>query len=556
MSLRGRLRQVRTDERGFAMVIAVALMALVTIVSIGLMTLAQGEDSHSRRDATADNSYQAAEAGTDAYLSDLTESNIFWSSYMAEGEATRTDINNVAHVNDCSTLDANGKPTCPNLSWTSGTKWTYPKTPAARAADKGWYTIANTGYQYLIQVTPPNTALAGLAQVITTIDVTGRPTGSTDVSKWKTIETQIRPSSLADFQAFSAGNLSYAVGATTEGPIFVGEDNSGNVGNLSHDGTAMANLYAEGTVSGSTTYQNNAKKYDSTTNPTALCKLNNCSKVQFTQFANTITTVAGAAAAGGINLGSTDSNNSALSGQSPAYHVDAWKLVFLSNGTVQVSSCKKYTTGGSTPKTLEVYQGYNTSYNSAGMNPPVCGDMQTLSVPTNGAIYSAVDVIVSGVVKGKVTVATSADAVFGGNITYATPGQDVLGVEATGTLYIATWGLDSLGNITIWAAMFSLNGPWEGDLNCSTSSNYSNCHASSTVCKQNPPTYPYGNPATCTMYSYGSVAIYGDGSTSSIHTSQLFQHRDYNYDNNLLFVQPPYWPTLGNAFTILTQRPI
>ena len=34
---------------------------------------------------------------------------------------------------------------------------------------------ARHGYQYLIQVYPPNTSLSGLAQVITRIDVTGRP---------------------------------------------------------------------------------------------------------------------------------------------------------------------------------------------------------------------------------------------------------------------------------------------------------------------------------------------------------------------------------------------
>jgi hypothetical protein len=284
---------------------------------------------------------------------------------------------------------------------------------------------------------------------------------------------------------------------------------------------------------------------------TALCKLNNCAKVQWTQFSNTISTVQTAASAAGINLPSTDNANSDLSGQS--YNVDAWWLHFTSDGHVTIKSCIKYTVAGT--GTLDDYQGYNTSYNSLGMHPPKCSHTWgTPAVPTNGAIYSPVDVIIDGVVKGKVTVATNADAIFGGNVTYNQNGVDVLGVEANGTLYIATYGLDSLGNITIWAAMFSQNGPWEGDLACSSSSNYSNCHASGSVCKQSPA--PYGNPQTCTMTSYGSVAIYGDGSSSSIHTSQLFQHRDYNYDPNLLFVQPPYWPNLGNAFTILTQRPI
>ena len=536
MSLRKRMQLIHTDERGFAIVIAVALMSLVTIVSLGLMSLASSENSNSRRDFTADNSYQAAEAGTNAYLSDLTEATgtAFETAYVAKGEATRWDTGNVAHANSCATL-ASGVPTCADVAWSSGATWTY-KT--ARTSDTGWYTMPNTGYQYLIQVYPPSASLTGLAQVITRIDVTGRSctvnvantacVGSTDVSTWKTIETQLRPSSLSDFEAFVATNLSYAVGATTTGPVFVGEDNSVPPvkGNLSHSGTADANLYAEGTVTvGGSTLQMGAKKYDSTTNPTALCKLNNCSPVPFTSFASTFTTVAGAATAGGISLASTDPTNAALSGQSPAYKVDAWKLVFQSNGTVLVSSCKLYKSGGSTPTT---YQDYD------GTNPPVCGTAVSKSVPTNGAIYSAADVLIQGVVKGKVTVATAGNVVYTGNTTYNTNGIDVLGVEATGSVIVAQYAPDGSHNITLYSAQFGLNGAFEADPN-------------------------WGGSASGTMDFYGSTAVYGSNcgqADCTIFFSTFFSARHYNYDPNLQFVEPPFWPTLGNAFTILTQRPI
>ena len=403
--LRARIRSLRRDEHGFAIVVAVALMALVTIVALGLMTLTQDENSRSRRDQTQDGAYQAAEAGTNAYLSDLTESSIFWSAYMAKGEATRTDANGVAHASD------------PNADtpWASGSTWTY-QTP--RSTDTGW-SVPVDGYQYLLQVYPPDPSRAGVAQLITRIDVTGRPTGSNDPSTWRTIETMLRPSALTDFQAFLATSITYGTDATTTGPIFVGEDKNGVPGNLTHNGTAKANLYAEGTVSvGSSTLQNGSKKYDKNTNPTALCKLNGCTAVPFSSFANTITTVAGAAAAGGISLGSTDPSNPGLSGQS--YNVDAWRLDFQADGLVLISSCKKYTSG------------YTTYADYDGLNPPVCGVATSYTVPSNGAIYSAVDVIVDGVVKGRVTVASNGNVIYGGNTSYATNGADVLGVEATG----------------------------------------------------------------------------------------------------------------------------
>jgi hypothetical protein len=512
-SLRARIQTLRGDERGFAIVIAVALMAMVTIVALSLMTLTQGENGRSRRDQTQDGAYQAAEAGTNAYLSDLTESSIFWSAYLAKGEATRTDTNGLAHASD---PDA-------DAPWTWGSTWTY-QTP--KAADTGWSNPEN-GYQYLLRVYPPNPNLTGVAQLITRIEVTGRPTGSADLSTWRTIETMLRPSALTDFQAFLATSITYGSDATTTGPIFVGEDKNGTPGNLTHNGVAKANLYAEGTVTvGGSTLQNGAKKYDKNTSPTALCKLNGCTAVPFSSFANTITTVAGASSAGGISLGSTDPSNPGLSGQS--YSVDAWRLDFQANGVVLISSCKKYSSGYTT------YEDYD------GLNPPVCGVATSYTVPSNGAIYSAVDVIVDGVVKGRVTVATSGDVVYGGSTSYATNGVDVLGVEAQGTIYIAQWAPDANGNITIWSAQFALNGPWVADPKCSSPGS----------CR-----YACKTSSNCTMTIYGSTAVYGQ-SGSAISMSNMFNHRSYNYDSNLLFVQPPYWPSLGNAFTILVQRPV
>ncbi|HTZ06842.1 MAG TPA: hypothetical protein VMB53_13990 [Gaiellaceae bacterium] len=542
MTLRARFRQACNDESGFAIVLGVALMTLVTVASLSIMVLATGEDSHSRRDQSQDGAYQAAEAGTNAYLSDLTESNVFWSGYMAKGEATRTDSSNNAHANNCSS-------TCSDMVWNSGswgTTWTYKTAPAS---DTGWFSMGN-GYQYLIKVYPPNASLSGLAQVITRIDVTGRPTGSTNTSTWRTIETMIRPSALSDFQAFSAGDLSYAASATTTGPIFVGEDNSGTPGNLSHAGTAKANLYAEGTVTvGGSTLQNGAKKYDSGTSPTALCKLNNCSAIQWSQFAANFSSLRTSAQSIGLLLGTTDNGNSALSGQSPAYKVDTWRLDFSvvgGVGKVTYSSCKLFANSNG-----QIYPDYD------GPSPPVCGNAKTVTIPASGVIYVDTDAIVDGVVKGKVTVGTSGSIIYGGNVTYNTNGQDVLGVMSTGTVWIAQWGVDANGNITIWSAQFSQNGMYSADTThntynpnpskCSGGSGDSTqtCHA---VCSSG---------SKCVMTIYGSTAVYGNGAgNSSIVMTNMFNARSYNYDPNLLFVQPPQWPTLGNAFTILVQREI
>ena len=99
MSLKQRIRD---DETGFAIVLAVALIAVLSIFAATLPLLVQNEDSKSRRDQSQDGAFQAAEAGTNAVLSDLTQSTAFFKKYMAKGEATRT-FGGINYANDCVT---------------------------------------------------------------------------------------------------------------------------------------------------------------------------------------------------------------------------------------------------------------------------------------------------------------------------------------------------------------------------------------------------------------------------------------------------------------------
>ena len=155
-------------------------------------------------------------------------------------------------------------------------------------------------------------------------------------------------------------------------------------------------------------------------------------------------------------------------------------------------------------------------------------------MPTNGAIYSTPDILVSGVVKGKVTVATGATCLRRAD-TYNTNGVDVLGVEATGTVFVAQCAPDAGHNITIYSAMFALNGDFE---------------AGSQLRAARPParSTSTGRPR-CTGMS--GTKVWGNDISGSIVFSNMFSARFYNYDQNLLFVLPPYWPNLGNAYTIL-----
>ena len=169
-------------------------------------------------------------------------------------------------------------------------------------------------------------------------------------------------------------------------------------------------------------------------------------------------------------------------------------------------------------------------------------------MPVNGAIYSDQTVIIAGgtssclsggnaggptgshvsltnagCVKGRVSVASGADMVVADDTGYVTPGVDVLGLLANNNFYIASW-LPANSNLNWSAASLAENGSWG---------------------------QPSGITAGYlgTMYHEGSIAQLqmGNGMTQ-------FDTRYYNYDPNLQYLQPPWFPTLPNNYQVLLYR--
>jgi hypothetical protein len=154
-----------------------------------------------------------------------------------------------------------------------------------------------------------------------------------------------------------------------------------------------------------------------------------------------------------------------------------------------------------------------------------------LTIPANGAIYAGQPVIVSGIVNGRVTVGSAVDIYPGNNLTYAQPGDDVLGLVASHSIVVPQWAPTNLS----WrAATIAQSGTFrsygfDGQLN------------------QAEPDF-VGNGARSSMTFTGSTATYGGGSMG------LFQTRTYQYDNTLLYLPPPWFPTLQDAYTIVLSR--
>jgi hypothetical protein len=334
------------------------------------------------------------------------------------------------------------------------------------------------------------------AQPLIRILSTARPVGDTDVRDWRELEVLLRPSSVSDFQMFADADISYGAGATTYGKIYAGIDGSGVAHSVNHAGISYGDIYAEKNITGATTMMNGARKYDSTTIRSIIK-----TPVNFNSFLASLVDIRSAGGAGGIVL------------DTPT--VDTWWLTFQSNGQVFVQSCTK------------------VSGKPIGDARPTCGASTPMSIPANGAIYTGQPVIVSGVVNGRVTVGSASDVYVGGNITYAQDGDDVLGLVASHSVIVAQWVPSTL---TWRAATIAQSGTWRS-------------YGYDPQTAQNEADY-VGNFRLTSATFTGSTATYGGGSMS------LFNTRVYQYDQSLVFLPPPWFPTIQDAYTIVISREV
>jgi hypothetical protein len=476
------------DEAGQTMMMVVILAAALSFSGTMLVQAVQTNETQSGTANTRQLAFAAAESGLDDYISKLLDDNQYYLHYVAPGESTRRSTTgvNVVPVNPPSSPTA----------WPSayGTSWTYPN------GKDNWFDLGN-GYSYNVEVTAPQTGTNNTNYL--DIVVSGKKNGTTaSYSTERVIEELLSPSSVADYQMLADADISYGSTATTKGKIYAGvnPNNPNTKYSVNHDGTAYGNIYAEGSITGSTTLMNGATKYSGQLgNIRSVIK----TPIQFTNFSGKFTD---------IKLAAQNANGIYLDTSYPV-----WWLTFDSNGTVDIKGCS--------------LKNGNPAQNT---QPTSCGTSTNKALPQNGAIYAETTVIIAGgsnvcggtdvpaltsqitgnCVHGRVTVASNQDIVIGNNIDYVTPGQDTLGLMASGYMYVAQWAPN---NISWRAATLAQTGQWES--------------ASSDG-------------------SHGTMTF--TGSTAALNGGQMseFQTRVYQYDPTLQYLQPPWFPTLTNNYTV------
>jgi hypothetical protein len=462
-----RLELARRED-GVTMVLMVMVVALIGVLSLAMLSSVQSEGGRSFTAVKRDASFAAAEAGVNSYMSKLVDDTAFYSHFLAKGEATRRTAGGTV-VAGSGTV---------NVAWpaSGGITWTYPN------GFDTWYPLGN-GYEYSLQIKPPSAGSTAIGIV-----AVGRPVGSTE--HMRKVEAVVRPAGVTDFQMLANADIVYGSAATTKGKIYAGRDAAGVRHNVTHNGVAHADIYAENDVLGTVTLMNGAKRYDKDTNPTIRTVISN--PINFASFMSSLVDIQAAAQSGGVYLNDTNAA--------------AWWLRFSSNGTFTAQTCVK--SGTSNIETVQ----------------PVCnGTLTTHNVPANGAIYVAQSAIVSnaptsGGVRGRVTVASNNNVVIANNINPVTSGTDVLGLIAANEMIVAQW---TPHNLTWTAGTMSQTGQWRSASN---------------------------DGSHGTMTFTGSTATYGGGSMS------MFQTRLYQFDPTLLYLQPPWFPVLNDSLTTLLFR--
>lgn len=145
------------------MVAVLLIGAVLLATSVSMVTASTTELNRSTVGIARSASYQAAEAGTEDYISKLTEDHSYYLHFVHPGEATRRD--------------SSGALIGPGTTWNGGANWTYPNGRDA------WRSMGN-GYEYNLQISPP-TVTNGAVKILST----GRKQGTTNA--YRTVEVLV-----------------------------------------------------------------------------------------------------------------------------------------------------------------------------------------------------------------------------------------------------------------------------------------------------------------------------------------------------------------------------
>lgn len=472
-------------QAGVSLITTMAMTGVLALLVLASLSFARSSNQQTARQGRTDIALQVADAGVNQYASRLVEDPRYYDHWVDTAEDPRIDPYGAVHA--------------PGTAWTPGVSWTYA------GPSQTWSQIQNARFgtaAYSLRISPPASG-----SDLVTIQSTGQSNRDSPKPVTRSVQSQIHPSSIADFQIISNATIHYGTTATTTGKLYSAVD-------INHEGVAKAPAYAQHYVcsTGSSTgcssssrpssvYQ--AGAYDSVTNPSFQKKFP--TPIDFSQFTQSLLDIKDAATTGG-----TAWNDPTAS---------AWEVQFLADGRARV------------------FKITNTSDPGQSINTMGCP--ATVNVPANGAMYFEQSVIVSdatnktdtcsatvgpraSIVNGRVTIATKGNVYIGGNISYASSGDDVLGLIAANEVIITKY----TPSVLTWrAASLAQSGQWR--------------------------TYQGNSDG-----NHSSMTYTGSQTTSDGGYASMFNTRTYQYDDTLQRLRPPFYPILEGSWNTYYWREV
>lgn len=472
------------SQDGASLIVTIALTGILALLVLASLSFARSSTTQTARDGRGDIALQVADAGVNRYISRLVEDPRYYDHWIDLAEDPRVDPYGAVHQ--------------PGAAWTPGVPWTYA------GPSQTWVTLQDARFgtaAYSLRVTPP-----APGSDLVTIQSTAQASRDSPSPVTRSVQSQVHPSSIADFQMISNATIKYGSSATTTGKLYSAVD-------INHLGSAQAPAYAQHWVCSSSTFNCPSSgpvaaifqggAYDSVTNPSFQSKF--ATPIDFSHFTQSRLDIKGAAEAGG-----TAWNDPTATG---------WLVQFLADGRARVH---KVTGGG-----------------DIGASLTTIGCPVTVNVPANGAMYFEQSVVVSdgstktdscgstvgprpSVVNGRVTIATKGNVYIGGNITYASSGDDVLGLISANEVIVARYTPSTL---TWRAASLAQSGQWR--------------------------TYQ-GSPTG----NHNSMTYIGSQTTSNGGYASMFDNRSYQYDETLQRLRPPFYPILEGSWETFYWREV
>lgn len=452
-----RITNAGTGQTGSTLIAVMLMGVTLSLVSAVLITNTVFNIDQSSKSVNVAGALQAAEAGIHDYLAKLSDDRIYWNHWVHEGETSRT-----------------GGTTGADRSWTDtgSPGWGY-------ASPRDAWKAVGSHFEYNLQITPPSGS-------VTTVRIvsTGRKVDAE--TGFRAMEAIVTPATLGSYVMVVDGDLSlnHATLKTT-GEVYVTDASSGT-NDLCHDGLAYSDLYAEDrfvTTCGGHGGSGVAYDGDGSTGYGDI-RTQVPSPITFGSLLAPLDEITIAASApGGIYRTNTSGSSSCTR---------SWDVTFNNDGTVTI--VKRW-------GNWFLWCSYTSS-------------TETVSMPTTGAMWFDRDVTVhASVVDGRVSLRSAGAITIDGNVTYETPGDDVLGLVAEGNFTLS-------GDRTVYGALISRT----GSLNAASSDN---------------------------INFFGMLALKSGGG------SIFDQAGDFTWDTNLATIQPPYFPAIGeNKYELTSIREI